>query len=148
MNVIMTTVFVVVTFFLQLTQEDRYHIEIKKTAQQVHYFTSILVSFVPTETEKHSKQLRGLSPRANYTDRVTTACRWSQCELFADTGVSRGLRGGSPQPQFRVSRQERKTNYAAKMSQEISPWFDSNLSFIVTLRTSLRKDLQAFGFLN
>jgi hypothetical protein len=28
--------------------------------------------------------LHGLSPRANYTDRVTAACRRSDCQLFAD----------------------------------------------------------------
>jgi hypothetical protein len=28
------------------------------------------------------KKLRGLSPRANYTDRTTAACRRSYCQLF------------------------------------------------------------------
>jgi hypothetical protein len=32
------------------------------------------------------KKLRGLSPRANYTDRATAACRRSDCQLFADRG--------------------------------------------------------------
>jgi hypothetical protein len=31
-------------------------------------------------------KLRGLSPRANYTDRATAACRPSNCQLFADRG--------------------------------------------------------------
>jgi hypothetical protein len=30
--------------------------------------------------------LHGLSPRANYTDRATAACRRSYCQLFADRG--------------------------------------------------------------
>jgi hypothetical protein len=30
--------------------------------------------------------LHSLSPRANYTDRVTAACRRSDCQLFADRG--------------------------------------------------------------
>jgi hypothetical protein len=30
--------------------------------------------------------LHGLSPRANYTDRATAACRRSDCQLFADRG--------------------------------------------------------------
>jgi hypothetical protein len=35
----------------------------------------------------HKKlKLRGLSPRANYTDRATAACRRSDCQLFADRG--------------------------------------------------------------
>jgi hypothetical protein len=29
-------------------------------------------------------KLNGLSPRANYTDRATAACRQSDCQLFAD----------------------------------------------------------------
>jgi hypothetical protein len=29
-------------------------------------------------------KLHGLSPRANYTDRATAACRRSHCQLFAD----------------------------------------------------------------
>jgi hypothetical protein len=32
------------------------------------------------------KKLYGLSPRANYTDRATAACRRSDCQLFADRG--------------------------------------------------------------
>jgi hypothetical protein len=32
--------------------------------------------------------LRGLSPRANYTDRETTACRRSQCQLLWIEGSS------------------------------------------------------------
>jgi hypothetical protein len=30
------------------------------------------------------KHLRSLSPWANYTDRATAACRWSQYQHFAD----------------------------------------------------------------
>jgi hypothetical protein len=32
------------------------------------------------------KKLHDLSPRANYTDRTTAACRQSNCQLFADGG--------------------------------------------------------------
>jgi hypothetical protein len=35
---------------------------------------------------KHMKKLHGLSPRANYTDRATAACRRSDCQHFADRG--------------------------------------------------------------
>ena len=44
------------------------------------------------------KKLRGLSPRADYTDRAAAAGRRSQCQLFADREVSRGQRNGSPRP--------------------------------------------------
>jgi hypothetical protein len=32
------------------------------------------------------KELHGLSPRANYTDRASANCRRSDCQLFADRG--------------------------------------------------------------
>jgi hypothetical protein len=32
------------------------------------------------------KKLHGLSPRANYIDRATDACRRSDCQTFADRG--------------------------------------------------------------
>jgi hypothetical protein len=32
------------------------------------------------------KKLQGLSPRANYTNRATVACRRSDCQLVADRG--------------------------------------------------------------
>jgi hypothetical protein len=32
------------------------------------------------------KKLHGLSPRANYTDRATAACRRSDCQLFVYRG--------------------------------------------------------------
>jgi hypothetical protein len=59
---------------------------------------------------KHSlhqppKKLYGLSPRANYTDRATAACRRSDCQLLRIQGAH-GLRGGSLRPYFRFSRQE------------------------------------------
>jgi hypothetical protein len=38
----------------------------------------------PAKTKK--TELHGLSPRANYTDRATAACRGSDCQLFADRG--------------------------------------------------------------
>jgi hypothetical protein len=49
--------------------------------------------------------LRGPSPRANYTDRATAACRRSYLPAFAET-VPRGQRDGSLRPYSRFSRQE------------------------------------------
>jgi hypothetical protein len=37
-------------------------------------------------TTNKPNRLRGLCPRANYTDRATTACQRSKCQLFADRG--------------------------------------------------------------
>jgi hypothetical protein len=44
------------------------------------------ISLAPhTKRNRNSyKKLHGLSPRANYTDRATAACRRSDCQLFAD----------------------------------------------------------------
>ena len=39
---------------------------------------------------KTKTKLRGFSPRANHTDRAAAAGRQSECQLFADRGVSRG----------------------------------------------------------
>jgi hypothetical protein len=36
--------------------------------------------FIVKKTKK--KKLHGLSPRANYTDRATAACRRSDCQLL------------------------------------------------------------------
>jgi hypothetical protein len=36
-------------------------------------------------TKQFKKKLHGLSPRANYTDRATAACRRSDCQLYADS---------------------------------------------------------------
>jgi hypothetical protein len=38
---------------------------------------------------RKKKQLRGLSPRANYTDRATVACWWSYCQLLRIKGATR-----------------------------------------------------------
>jgi hypothetical protein len=43
------------------------------------------------------KKLRGLSPQANYTDRATAAVG-EVVPTFADRGVLRGQRNGSPRP--------------------------------------------------
>jgi hypothetical protein len=46
-------------------------------------------SHTPHKTSKQIKtELRGPSPRANYTDRATTACRRSDCQLLRIEGVA------------------------------------------------------------
>jgi hypothetical protein len=39
-----------------------------------------------TRTKKLKTKLHGLSPRANYTDRATAACRRNDCQHFEDRG--------------------------------------------------------------
>jgi hypothetical protein len=50
------------------------------------------------------KKIRGLSPRANYTDRETAACRRKLVPTFVDRGVSREQRDGFLRPYSRISR--------------------------------------------
>jgi len=47
-------------------------------------------------------KFRGLSPHANYTDRAAAALSAKLVPTFADRGVSRGQRNGSPQPLISV----------------------------------------------
>jgi hypothetical protein len=39
-------------------------------------------------SNKGGKKIHGLSPRANYTDRVTAACRQSNCQLVQMEGAT------------------------------------------------------------
>jgi hypothetical protein len=59
-----------------------------------------LEDMLTSNTPKNSK-LRGLSPQANYTDRATAAVG-EVVPNFADTGVLRGQRNGSPRPLISV----------------------------------------------
>jgi hypothetical protein len=53
--------------------------------------TSVSASALPEwgkmETSGHKKKLHGLSPRVNYTDRATAACRRSDCQLVRIEGA-------------------------------------------------------------
>ena len=70
----------------------------------------------------HSKsiKLRGLSPRANYTDRAAAAGRRSLVPTFADRGVSRGQRNGSPRPLISVFWTEAATFYSSSSSIDLT----------------------------
>jgi hypothetical protein len=59
---------------------------------------------------KQNNELHGLSPRANYTDRATAACRRSDCQLLRIKGATLS-RDGSLQPYSRFSRQEPRLFY-------------------------------------
>jgi hypothetical protein len=60
------------------------------------YNTSV-VSYAADKLKKLKTKLRGLSPQANYTDRATAAVG-EVVPNFADRGVLRGQRNGSPRP--------------------------------------------------
>jgi hypothetical protein len=59
------------------------------------------------KSNKKPSKLRGLSPRANYTDRATTACRRSQCQLLWIEGATCD---GFLRPYSRLSRPGERTN--------------------------------------
>jgi hypothetical protein len=56
--------------------------------------------------ECYIKKLNGLSPRANYTDRATAACRRSDCQLFRIEGCHVVSVRDPLRPYSRFSRQE------------------------------------------
>jgi hypothetical protein len=47
-----------------------------------------LESIITGDRHKQTNKLCGLSPRANYTDRATAACRWSDCQLLRIKGAT------------------------------------------------------------
>jgi hypothetical protein len=51
---------------------------------------------------RNTLELRGLSPRANYTELATSACRAKLLSTFADRGVLRSQRGGSPTAEISI----------------------------------------------
>jgi hypothetical protein len=61
--------------------------------------------YLQLSTAVTKTKLHGLSPRANYTDRATAACRRSDCQLVRIEGAN-GQRDGSLWPYSRFSRQE------------------------------------------
>jgi hypothetical protein len=70
--------------------------------------------------------LHGLSPRANYTDRATAACRRSDCQLLRIEGAtwSAGQRDGSVRPFSRFSRQEPLLFYQVAPQLYSRGWVD------------------------
>jgi hypothetical protein len=80
----------------------------------LHHYSSIpfissqlFSPFFPSPPSKNkTNKLHGLSPRANYTDQATAACRRSDCQLLRIEGATCCQRDGSPRPYSRFSRQE------------------------------------------
>jgi hypothetical protein len=50
------------------------------------YRSYFVYGLADTASVYQNKKLHGLSPRANYTDRATAACRRSDCQLLRDKG--------------------------------------------------------------
>jgi hypothetical protein len=63
----------------------------------------------------YKKKLHGLSPRANYTDRATAACRRSDCQLLRIQGATWQC-DGFLRPYSRFSRQESLLFYQIALS--------------------------------
>jgi hypothetical protein len=58
------------------------------TAEQLGIFSDTDQLYVSRVEEPKKKKLHGLSPRANYTDRATAACRRSDCQLLRIEGAT------------------------------------------------------------
>jgi hypothetical protein len=68
-------------------------------------------------------KLHGLSPRANYTERATAACRRSDCQLLRQL-VPRNQRDGSLRPYSLISRQEPLLLYQVAPQLYSRGWVD------------------------
>jgi hypothetical protein len=79
--------------------------------------------WIETLKLKKKTKLHGLSPRANYTDRATAACRRSDCQLLR-IKVPRGQRDGSLRPYSRFSRQEPLLFYQVAAQLYSRRWVD------------------------
>jgi hypothetical protein len=64
------------------------HMGVHGTAisQETLLVAQLLKRFLGSWSSMRKKKLRGLSPRANYTDRAIAACRRSDFQLFVDRG--------------------------------------------------------------
>jgi hypothetical protein len=62
-------------------------------------------------------KLHGLSPRANYTDRATAACRRSDCQLLRIKGATWGQRDGSVRPYSRLQKSNNAGNLITKQTE-------------------------------
>jgi hypothetical protein len=79
--------------------------------------------YIYTHPGQKTNKLHGLSPRANYTDQATAACRRSDCKLLPIEG-GRGQRDGSLQPYSRFSRQEPLLFYQVAPQLYSQGWVD------------------------
>jgi hypothetical protein len=69
--------------FIKEKQEDMPH-QYKKVETKVNLNYTLMIFLYLND----KKELHGLSPRANYTDRATAACRRSDCQLFRIKGAT------------------------------------------------------------
>jgi hypothetical protein len=87
------------------------------------FLSNVCINLQVYKTTKKTKKLHGLSPRANYTDRATAACRRSDCQLLR-IEVQRGQRDGSLRPYIRFSRQEPLLFYQVAPQLYSRGWVD------------------------
>jgi hypothetical protein len=63
-------------------------IEEEEKPKQLESNRNSVILIAPAIVRKLKKKLHGLSPRANYTDRATAACRRSDCQLVRIEGAT------------------------------------------------------------
>jgi hypothetical protein len=64
-------------------QRRRNYCQAKYVGQTGRNFRTFFMEHIHTiRVSKKKKKLHGLSPRANYTDRATAACRRSDCQIL------------------------------------------------------------------
>jgi hypothetical protein len=79
--------------------------------------------FAPKTKTKTKTKLHGLSPRANYTDWVTAACRRSNCQLLRIEGATWSV-WRIPTAVFSISRQEPLLFYQVAPQLYSRGWVD------------------------
>jgi hypothetical protein len=81
----------VLQYVIRKIQENQVGLKLNGTHQLLAYADDVNLLGDNIDTiKKNTKKtkLRGVSPRANYTDRVTAACRRSDCQLVQIEGAT------------------------------------------------------------
>jgi hypothetical protein len=104
--------------------------------QCVHSFTC--EAYVVSISSKQKINLRGLSPLANYTNRVTAVCWWKLVPAFADRGCHVVSVTGPLRPYSRLSRPEPQLSLSSSSSVVLTRLSGSPLISVSNIKVKLR----------
>jgi hypothetical protein len=102
-------------------------------AHSVHWSSCRGTDLACINQNKTNNRLRGLSPQVDYTNRATTACRRSWCQLLRIDGC-RAVRAVDPlQPYFGISRLEPLLFLSSSSSVVLTRLFNTKCRQMATL---------------